>query len=54
MQVRGFGQLFVISHDDTFERAAQNYIRIVKDEAGEFIGLITKIDLLNYLRRRLS
>lgn len=34
MQVRGFEQLFVISHDDTFERAAQNYIRIVKDERG--------------------
>lgn len=33
-QVRGFAQLFVISHDDTFERAAQNYIRIVKDERG--------------------
>jgi exonuclease SbcC len=34
MRVRGFGQLFVISHDDTFERTAQNYIRIVKDAAG--------------------
>ena len=33
-QVKGFSQLFVISHDDTFERAAQNYIRIVKDEQG--------------------
>jgi len=33
-QVKGFSQLFVISHDDTFERAAQNYIRIVKDERG--------------------
>ncbi len=31
MQVKGFDQLFVISHDDTFERAAQNYIRIVKE-----------------------
>jgi exonuclease SbcC len=30
MQVKGFDQLFVISHDDTFERAAQNYIRIEK------------------------
>jgi len=34
MQIRGFEQLFVISHDDTFERAAQSYIRIVKDERG--------------------
>jgi exonuclease SbcC len=34
MQVKGFSQLFVISHDDTFERAAQSYVRIVKDEAG--------------------
>jgi exonuclease SbcC len=33
-QVKGFSQLFVISHDDTFERAAQNYIRIYKDEQG--------------------
>ncbi|MGI6367741.1 MAG: AAA family ATPase [Anaerolineae bacterium] len=30
MQVRGFDQLFVISHDDTFERAADNYIRVTK------------------------
>jgi len=32
MQVKGFDQLFVISHDDTFERAAQHYIRIVKTD----------------------
>ncbi len=31
MQVKGFSQLFVISHDDTFERAAQSYIRVVKE-----------------------
>lgn len=37
MQVKGFSQLFVISHDDTFERAAQNYIRIVKDENGSHL-----------------
>jgi len=37
-QVRGFSQLFVISHDDTFERAAQNYIHIVKDENGSHLG----------------
>jgi exonuclease SbcC len=34
MQVRGLAQMFVISHDDTFERAAQSYIRIVKDARG--------------------
>ncbi|MCD6520949.1 MAG: SMC family ATPase [Anaerolineae bacterium] len=33
-QVRGFSQLFVISHDDTFERVAQRFIRVVKDERG--------------------
>ncbi len=34
LQVKGFSQLFVISHDDTFERAAQSYIRITRDERG--------------------
>lgn len=34
MQVKGLAQMFVISHDDTFERVAQSYIRIVKDERG--------------------
>jgi len=34
MQVKGFSQMFVISHDDTFERTAQSYVRIVKDENG--------------------
>jgi len=33
-QVKGFSQLFVISHDSTFESAAENTIRIVKDERG--------------------
>ncbi len=28
MTVRGFNQLFVISHDDTFEQATQNIIRV--------------------------
>ncbi len=32
MQVKGFSQLFVISHDDTFERAAQSYLRVVKED----------------------
>ena len=28
MSIRGFTQLFVISHDDTFEQATQNIIRV--------------------------
>ncbi|MHB0856998.1 MAG: AAA family ATPase [Anaerolineae bacterium] len=35
-QVKGFSQLFVISHDDTFERVAQNLVRIVKTERGSY------------------
>ncbi len=27
LEVKGFRQLFVISHDDTFEQATQNLIR---------------------------
>lgn len=34
MSVRGFSQLFVISHDDTFEQAAQSYVRIWRDARG--------------------
>ena len=34
MEVKGFSQIFVISHDDTFERAAQNFIRVVRDVDG--------------------
>ena len=30
MAVRGFDQLFVISHDDTFEQATQNLIRVTR------------------------
>lgn len=30
MTVRGFNQLFVISHDDTFEQATQNLIRVIR------------------------
>ncbi len=36
-QIKGFSQLFVISHDDTFERAAQSYIRIAKDDNGSHL-----------------
>jgi exonuclease SbcC len=31
-QIRGFSQLIVISHDDTFEHHTDNLIRLVKDE----------------------
>ncbi len=34
MQVRGFKQVFVISHDNTFEAAAQSYVRVTKDGEG--------------------
>jgi cystathionine beta-synthase len=30
----------------------QGRIAIIKDDANKFLGLITRIDLLNYLRRR--
>lgn len=36
MQVKGFAQMFVISHDDTFERAAQSYVRIAKGDNGSY------------------
>ncbi|MGQ9665876.1 MAG: AAA family ATPase [Anaerolineae bacterium] len=31
LNLRGFSQLFVISHDDTFERVTENRIRVVKE-----------------------
>jgi exonuclease SbcC len=34
MSVKGFQQLFVISHDDSFEALAQNHVRVTKDEHG--------------------
>ena len=30
MNVKGFSQLFVISHDDSFEQGTNNAVRIVK------------------------
>jgi exonuclease SbcC len=39
-RIKGFGQLFVISHDDTFERAAQHCIRVVKDQDGSHAEVI--------------
>ncbi len=32
MNVRGFAQLFVISHDDTFERVTNNVVHVRKDD----------------------
>ena len=31
LNVKGFSQIFVISHDDTFERAVGNYVRVTKE-----------------------
>ena len=31
MNVKGFSQLFVISHDDTFERDTDHVVRVVKE-----------------------
>jgi exonuclease SbcC len=31
MNVKGFSQLFVISHDDTFERDTDNVVRVIKE-----------------------
>ena len=31
LRVKGFSQLFVISHDDTFERDTDNVVRVVKE-----------------------
>jgi exonuclease SbcC len=38
MTVRGFNQLFVISHDDTFEQATQNLIRVTRHGNTTAIG----------------
>ncbi|MFO7631305.1 MAG: SMC family ATPase [Caldilinea sp.] len=38
MTVRGFNQLFVISHDDTFEQATQNLIRVKRHGNVSVIG----------------
>ena len=34
MNVRGFRQLFVISHDDTFEQMTQNIVRVERAVGG--------------------
>jgi exonuclease SbcC len=37
LDVKGFRQLFVISHDDTFEQVTQNLIRIARVEGASVI-----------------
>jgi len=37
MQVKGLSQIFVISHNSTFEAATENVIGIVKDETGSHV-----------------
>jgi hypothetical protein len=32
LDVKGFSQLFVISHDDTFEQDTDHVVRVVKDD----------------------
>lgn len=38
MQVKGLGQLLVISHDDSFEATAANVIHVVKGETGSHVA----------------
>lgn len=42
MTVRGFNQLFVISHDDTFEQATQNLIRVKRHGSTTIVGDATE------------
>ncbi len=42
MTVRGFNQLFVISHDDTFEQATQNLIRVKRHGSTTIVGDVTE------------
>lgn len=37
-EIKGLSQLFIISHDSTFESAAENTIRIVQDERGSHLA----------------
>jgi exonuclease SbcC len=38
LAVKGFSQLFVISHDDTFERVTNNVVRVVKENGASKIS----------------
>jgi exonuclease SbcC len=37
MNVKGFSQLFVISHDETFERDTDNVVRVVKENGTSMV-----------------
>ena len=37
MNVKGFRQLFVISHDDTFEQATQNLVRVKRHGSSSIV-----------------
>jgi len=39
------------SLDDVMKLFKKGFVAIVEDETGKFLGIITKIDLLNYLRK---
>jgi exonuclease SbcC len=38
LDIQGFSQLFVISHDDTFEQDTDHVIHVVKEEGESRIG----------------
>ncbi len=38
LDIKGFAQLFVISHDDTFEQDTDHVIRVVKEDGASHIG----------------
>ena len=38
MNIKGFSQLFVISHDDTFERETDNVVRVTKVDGVSQVG----------------
>lgn len=42
MSVRGFSQLFVISHDDTFEQVTHNLVRVRRDGKTTVVGDATE------------
>jgi exonuclease SbcC len=40
MNVKGFRQLFVISHDDTFEQITQNLVRVKRHGSSSIVAPI--------------
>jgi DNA repair exonuclease SbcCD ATPase subunit len=39
LDVKGFSQLFVISHDDTFEQDTDHVVRVVKDDGSRRVRI---------------